>query len=96
MLAIEPGDAQVIAACVAAFATILVAVIGVQRKVHRDNRADHMETAAKVDRLLVGQQEIIADVRDVKADVRDLRATAREHDGRLDNLEHPQWPRGAA
>jgi|GEM_PF-3256616 len=41
------------------------------RRTHRENRSDHADTSAKVDRLLAAQSDIAADVRDVKSDVRD-------------------------
>lgn len=78
---------------------IIVAVIS-NRKVHRDNRNDHQETAAKVDRLLDGHTDIgrkvdglAADVRGVKAAVRDLKTADRETDNRLNNLEHQRLRR---
>jgi hypothetical protein len=80
-------------------ATIIVAVvvvlghlanIWVQRRVHRDNRDDHAQTAAKVDELLVQAATLGADVRDVKADVRDVKSTLRDHGHRIDDLEHQE------
>jgi uncharacterized protein YlxW (UPF0749 family) len=50
------------------------------RKTHRENRADHLDTSLKVDKLLQAQGDIAADVRDVKADV-------RSHSERLRALE---------
>lgn len=78
---------------------VIVAVIS-NRKVHRDNRNDHQETAAKVDQLLDGHaelgrkvDELAADVRDVKADVRDLKTADRETDTRLNDLERQRLRR---
>ena len=90
VLGIESGNATVIASSIAAVATILVSVIGVQLKVHKDNRGDHAETAAKVDELVNGQRHIAADVREVKADVRDLRDADRRADTRITALEGKQ------
>lgn len=74
----DAGTAQVVAACVAAVAAIVVAVIGVQLKVHSDNRSDHGETAAKVDRLLDHQSTIQRDVQYIRADVTDIHGVIRE------------------
>jgi hypothetical protein len=76
---VSSGDATVIAAVLALIGGLSGLYVQ-QRRVHRDNRSDHQETAAKVDQLLVGQRDISADVRDVKADVRD-------HGERIRNLE---------
>ena len=94
---------QVTVAALGAASAIIVAFVGVvgvllarrmERRmdlVHVDNRSDHLETAAKVDRLLAGhvelasgQQAIAADIRDVKADVRELKATDRRLETRID------------
>ena len=104
MFGIEAGDADVLTALIAAFATVLVAIIGVQWKVHRDNRSDHGETAAKVDRLLENQDEFRRDVTYVRADlttirgeltelrsdVADLRSADSRSNARISKLEHNQ------
>lgn len=61
--------------------------IVVQAKVHRDNRTDHAQTAAKVDQLVDHVGEVKADLRDVKADVRDMRVELRDHRERIADLE---------
>lgn len=103
MFAIEPGDADVIAAAITGFSVIVVAVIGVQLKVHRDNRRDHGDTAAKVDRLLDHQSEIQRDVQYIRADVTDihgaiteLRRTDADTNSRVTRLERKQPPSGDA
>lgn len=56
-----------------------------QAKVHRDNRADHAETGARI-------SELTQHVRDVHDDVKDIRHTLRQHGKRLLHLEHPETP----
>ena len=80
----EPTDAQVLGALIAASATVTVAVLARQSN---KQRGDHAATAAKVDQLLTGQDEIRADLRDVKADVREVREEQRQHSDRLGRLE---------
>jgi peptidoglycan hydrolase CwlO-like protein len=98
--AIESGDADVIAAAITACSAIVVTVVGIQWKVHRDNRRDHGDTAAKVDRLLDHQSEIQRDVQYIRADVTDLhgaitelRKVDNESHARITKLERKQ-PRG--
>lgn len=100
MGAAASGDGQIVAAALAAVAAVLVAlisVIGVQIKVHRDNRSDHGETAEKVDRLLGNQEEIRRDVvfirhdvTDIRGVLRELRAHDEEHDHRITRIEHQE------
>lgn len=78
MLAVAEADANIIAALVSGLAAIIVAIVGVQLKVHRDNRSDHGETAAKVDRLLDHQSEIQRDVQYIRADVTDIHGAITE------------------
>lgn len=85
MLAVAEADANIIAALVSGLAAIIVAIVGVQLKVHRDNRSDHgktadmaSETAAKVDRLLDHQSEIQRDVQYIRADVTDIHGAITE------------------
>lgn len=78
MLAVAEADANIIAALVSGLAAIIVAIVGVQLKVHRDNRNDHGETAAKVDRLLDHQSEIQRDVQYIRADVTDIHGAITE------------------
>ena len=92
---LSAGDAAVIAACISAVVGPVV-VIWVQRRVHADNRSDHAQTMRKVSTLIVsvddlkaGQAEIKSEVRDLRADVRDLKSSDRDHDARIDELEHP-------
>ena len=59
------------------------------RRTHKENRSDHLSTAAKVDQLLKAQGVIGADVADVKADVIDVKAEVRDHGVRLRALEQP-------
>lgn len=101
VFAVQPGDAQVIAAVIGAAAAVTIAVIGVQWKVHVDNRADHGETAAKVDRLLENQGEfrqnitfirsdlstIRGEITELRGDVADLRHTDNASDARITKLE---------
>jgi hypothetical protein len=91
---VSQGDATVIAAAISLLG-VLVTVVGVQLKVHHDNRFDHAETASKVDVLLSRQGEIATvigevkeDLRDVKGDIRELKASDRSQDGRLNVLEN--------
>lgn len=97
MLAVDVAEAQIIVAVITAAAAVIVAVIGVQVKVHRDNRFDHNETAAKVDRLLDNQSGIQRDVQYIRADVSDihgaltvLRHSDHQADERLTKLERQQ------
>jgi peptidoglycan hydrolase CwlO-like protein len=90
----DPSTGQVVVAAITAVSAIVVAVIGVQWRVHRDNRSDHGETAAKVDRLLENQVEIQHDVRLIRADVTDLHGAITElrhsdhvNDARVTRLE---------
>ena len=90
----DPSTAQVIVAIITAAAAVVVAVIGVQLKVHRDNRGDHAETAGKVDRILDNQATIQHDVQVIRSDVSDihgtiteLRRSDRDTDGRVTRLE---------
>ena len=73
-------DAQVIGAILVLTGT-LSALFVQNRRTHRDNRLDHADTASKVNKLLVGQTEIKADVADIKADVRDHRQRIRQLEG---------------
>lgn len=84
--ALVDGNAGVVGAFLAALA-VAVPTLLAQRKVHADNRADHHETAAKVDELLVRHRDTAADVRAIKADVRDLRGEDRSLGERLTRLE---------
>lgn len=59
------------------------------RRTHRENRSDHADTSAKVDRLLEAQSDIAADVRDVKSDVRDHGVRLRA----LEAVAKPATPR---
>lgn len=54
-----------------------IATVVVQAKVHRDNRSDHAQTAAKVDQLVAVHGDLAADMRDVKADVRSVKEDNR-------------------
>ena len=103
MVAVQPGDADVIAAAITAFSVIVVAVIGIQWKVHKDNRSDHGETAAKVDRLLDNQATIQRDVQYIRADVTELHGAIRElrqsddvSHARITKLERKHPPGGDA
>lgn len=85
--------AEAVVALIAGFFGL--ATIWLQAKVHADNRHDHAQTAevvaataAKVDQLIDGQQEIKADVIDIKADVRD-------HGARLRAIESVTSPKPA-
>jgi uncharacterized protein (UPF0335 family) len=69
MTAIGTADAQVIVGLFVLIGT-LAGLFVQNRKTHRENRSDHADTAAKVDRLLEAQGDIAADVREVKAEVR--------------------------
>ena len=69
MTAIGTADAQVIVGLFVLIGT-LAGLFVQNRKTHRENRSDHADTAAKVDRLLEAQGDIAADVRDVKSEVR--------------------------
>lgn len=83
---ISAPDAEVIGGFL-----MLLGVLAAQwyqsRRVHRDNRSDHKETAEKVDTLLANVHEINATVTDTRADVRDVKADMREHDIRIHRLE---------
>lgn len=60
-----------------------------QGKAQRENRSDHADTSAKVDKLLAAQGDIAADVRDVKSDVRDHGVRLRA----LEAVAKPATPR---
>ena len=79
MTAIGTADAQVIVGLFVLIGT-LAGLFVQNRRTHRENRSDHADTSAKVDRLLEAQGEIAADVREVKAEV-------RHHGERLRHLE---------
>lgn len=79
------GDAQVMVALVS-LVGVLAALWAQNRKTHRENRSDHADTSAKVDKLLEAQGDIAADVRDVKAEV-------RHHGERLRHLEAAATPK---
>ena len=81
------GDAQVMVALVS-LVGVLAALWAQNRKTHRENRSDHADTSAKVDKLLEAQGDIAADVRDVKAEV-------RHHGERLRHLEAAATPKPA-
>jgi peptidoglycan hydrolase CwlO-like protein len=101
VIAVDPGDAQVIAAIVAAAGAVIVAVVGVQWKVHSDNRTEHGQTSAKVDQLLENQGEfrqnitfirsdlttIRGEITELRGDVSDLRHTDHESESRITRLE---------
>ena len=105
MEAIAAGDAQIIAAIIAAASAVIVAVVGIQWRVHNDNRKDHGETSAKVDRLLENQGEfrqnityirgdlttIRGEITELRGDVADLRRVDHDSDTRITKLErfHP-------
>ena len=67
-----------------------LATIVVQAKVHRDNRNDHADTAAKVDQLLEAQGVIGTDLGEMKVDMREARAELRDHGARLRAIESPE------
>jgi hypothetical protein len=69
MTAIGTADAQVIVGLFVLIGT-LAGLFVQNRRTHRENRSDHADTSAKVDRLLEAQGDIAADVREVKAEVR--------------------------
>lgn len=74
-------------AMIAVLGTTIPALLGLlgiyiqNRRLSRDQRADHANTASKVDELVLGQAEIKSDLRDVKDEV-------RSHGDRLRSLEH--------
>ena len=57
MTAIGTADAQVIVGLFVLIGT-LAGLFVQNRKTHRENRSDHADTAAKVDRLLEAQGDI--------------------------------------
>ena len=79
MTAIGTAEAQVVVGLFVLIGT-LAGLFVQNRKTHRENRSDHADTSAKVDRLLEAQGDIAADVREVKAEV-------RFHGERLRHLE---------
>ena len=81
-------DAAVLGSVLVLIGT-LAGLFAQNRRTHRENRSDHADTAAKVDKLLKAQGIIGADVADVKADVIDVKAEVREHGVRLRALEQP-------
>ena len=87
MTAIATADAQVIVGLFVLIGT-LAGLFVQNRKTHRENRSDHADTSAKVDRLLEKQGDIAADVREVKAEV-------RFHGERLRVLEAAAKPKPA-
>jgi hypothetical protein len=87
MTAIATADAQVIVGLFVLIGT-LAGLFVQNRKTHRENRSDHADTSAKVDRLLEAQGDIAADVREVKAEV-------RFHGERLRVLEAAAKPKPA-
>ena len=87
MTAIGTADAQVIVGLFVLIGT-LAGLFVQNRKTHRENRSDHADTSAKVDRLLEAQGDIAADVREVKAEV-------RFHGERLRVLEAAAKPKPA-
>lgn len=74
-------------AVIAGFFGVLSIVV--QAKVHRDNRSDHADTAAKVDAVLEAQGVMSADVAEVKVDMREMKADLRDHGARLRAVESP-------
>jgi hypothetical protein len=88
MTAIGTADAQVIVGLFVLIGT-LAGLFVQNRKTHRENRSDHADTSAKVDRLLEAQGEIAADVRDVKSEVRDHGVRLRA----LEAVAKPATPR---
>ena len=91
------AHAQIIVAVIAAASAVIVAVVGVQLKVHKDNRGDHHDTSQKVDRLLDNQSGIQRDVQYIRADVTDIHGVLTElrHNdfdavSRITRLEHHQ------
>jgi len=87
MTAIATAEAQVIVGLFVLIGT-LAGLFVQQSRIHKDNRSDHADTAAKVDRLLDAQGDIAADVREVKAEV-------RFHGERLRVLEAAAKPKPA-
>lgn len=87
MTALGTADAQVIVGLFVLIGT-LAGLFVQNRKTHRENRSDHADTSAKVDRLLEAQGDIAADVRETKAEV-------RYHGERLRNLEAAAIPKPA-
>jgi hypothetical protein len=85
MTAIGTADAQVIVGLFVLIGT-LAGLFVQNRRTHRENRSDHLDTSRKVDRLLEAQGDIAADVRDVKAEV-------RHHGERLRHLEAAAKPK---
>jgi uncharacterized protein (UPF0335 family) len=79
MTAIGTAEAQVVVGLFVLIGT-LAGLFVQNRRTHRENRSDHADTSAKVDRLLAAQGDIAADVREVKAEV-------RHHGERLRHLE---------
>jgi peptidoglycan hydrolase CwlO-like protein len=78
VIGVAQADATIWVAIVGGITTILAAIVGVQWKVHTDNRRDHGDTAAKVDRLLDHQSEIQRDVQYIRADVTDIHGALTE------------------
>lgn len=82
---------EVIVAAIIAGVFGLASII-VQARVHRDNRADHADTARKVDAVLEAQGVMAVDVGDIKSDMREVRADLRDHGARLRAVEAPAKP----
>mgnify|MGYP001810292991 CR=1 FL=1 len=89
------GSAAIIVAAITGLFGVLT--IWVQAKVHRDNRNDHAETAAKVSTLIGTVGEVKADVSGIKADVSGiktdvaaLKLSDRDHEGRIEAIESPK------
>jgi len=81
-------------ALIAVLGTTIPALLGLlgiyvqNRRLSKDQRADHANTAAKVDALVLSNDEMAQNVREVKADLRDVKDEVRSHGDRLRNLEH--------
>jgi hypothetical protein len=81
-------DAAVVGSVLVLIGT-LAGLFAQNRRTHRENRSDHADTSAKVDKLLAAQGDIAADVRDVKSDVRDHGVRLRA----LEAVAKPATPR---
>lgn len=85
-MTVDPSTAQIVVAVIG-FAGVLATVIGVQLKVHADNRRDHGETAAAVGLIQRDVTYIRSDVTDIHGAIHELRRSDHLTDGRVTRLE---------
>ena len=71
-------DGTQIAVALIGFGGVLATVVGVQLKVHAENRRDHGQTSDKVDRLLDLGDHLSRDVGHIRTDVTHIHGAINE------------------